>query len=251
MSPLPAPLAICSRQLVSSSGSCPFYAQVPNTSPVAEVKNASVSHAASFHADAAAAETEGAESSEPQTDPTVANAGLTEINDGSAVALTNGHTTEAPASDVVPTNADVADGAANAAGESQWDTSADQANDMALSQEWVDVKRESSEIETGATAPPAAAGNSQSWADDHPEPHEVAAASADTNDGFHQVQRNRGNREGGFRGGRGDRGGYRGRGGRGDGRGRGRGRGGDRGDRGGRGGMPSRPRPAPPVANAA
>lgn len=248
MSRLPAPLAICSRQLVSRSASCFFSAYVPNTAPVAEVKNASVSHAAAFHADAAATETEGAESSEPQTDPTIANAGLTEINDGSAVALTNGHTVEAPASDVAPSNADVADSAANAAGESQWDTSADQANDMTLSQEWVDVKREASEVETGATAAPAAPGNSQSWADDHPEPHEVAAASADPNDGFHQVQRNRGNREGGFRGGRGDRGGYRGRGGRGDGRGRGRGRGGDRG---GRGGMPSRPRPAPAAANEA
>ena len=240
---------------------------------VSEVKQASISHAASFlPSDAAASEeTEGADSSEPQTDPTVANAGLTEIDDGSAVALTNGHTAEAPTSETIPSNADVADSAANAAGESQWDTSAEQVNDMAMSQEWVDVKisREPSETETAPTAAapaasdaPAAPGNSQSWADDHPEPHEVAAAS-DPNDGFHQVQRNRGNREGGFRGGRGDRGdrsGYRGR--RGGpprehqpsgnprpARGRGWGRGERGGERGGRGGPSRGPRPAAPAGN--
>jgi hypothetical protein len=146
--------------------------------------------------------------------------------------MTNGHN----APEVTATisgahgNTDVADDAANAAGESQWDTG----NEMTTSQEWVDVKvpREPGETETGITATPAAPSNTQSWADDHPETAEAAPAAA-ADDGFQSVQgRNRGNREGGHRG----RGGYRGRGGfRGEGRGRG-GRGGPR------GGMPSRPR---------
>jgi len=185
--------------------------------------------------DAEAVETK--EEEEAEADPTVANAGLTEIEDGSATALTNGHAEPSTTDSAVRSNADVADSAANAAGESQWDTG----NDMTMSQEWVEVKAEPSETEAGATATPAPPANTQSWADDHPEAHEVPAATAtDANDGFHQVQRNRGNREGGFRGGRGDRGGYRGRGYRGDGRGRGRGRGSGGGERGG--GNPSRPR---------
>ena len=73
---------------------------------------------------------------------------------------------------------------------------------MSASQEWVDVKipREPSETETGIAATPAAPHNTQSWADDHPETAEAApAASAD--DGFQSVPgRNRGNREGGYRG---------------------------------------------------
>ncbi|KAK0748505.1 hypothetical protein B0T21DRAFT_407019 [Apiosordaria backusii] len=171
-----------------------------------------------------------------ETDPTVANAGLTEVDDGSAVALTNGHAQDtSSASGGVPSNADVTDSAANAAGESQWDTG----NTISDSQEWVSVNvpRDLSETDTGATATPAqpsAPANNQSWADDHPE---TAEAAAPADDGFHQVQgRNRGSRDGGHRG----RGGFRGRGGgfRGDGRGRGRGRGDER------RGFPSRPRRA-------
>ncbi|KAM7193367.1 hypothetical protein V8F20_008417 [Naviculisporaceae sp. PSN 640] len=180
------------------------------------------------------------ETKEPvQTDPTVANASLTEIQEGSDVALANGHSEEPVATTSIPTT-DVADNAANAAGESQWDT----ANDLTISQEWVDVKAPQEPTETEpaaeaepaaepapeatAEATPAAPANNQSWADDHPEPAE-AGTSTDANDGFHQVQRNRGgNRDGGYRGrGRG-RGGFRV-----DGRGRGRG---------GQRGVPSRPR---------
>ncbi|KAK4640197.1 hypothetical protein QC761_604870 [Podospora bellae-mahoneyi] len=170
-----------------------------------------------------------------ETDPTVANAGLTEVDDGSAVALTNGHGQDASSvSGGAPGNADVADSAANAAGENQWDTG----NTISDSQEWVSVNvpRDLSETETGAAATPAqptAPVTNQSWADEHPETAAEATTPAD--DGFHQVpSRSRGSRDGGHRG----RGGFRGRGGgfRGDGRGRGRGRGGDR------GGLPSRPR---------
>lgn len=207
----------------------------------AQVKQASIANAAAplaGEAVEAAEPTTETETTEPEVeaaeakeDPSVANAGLTEIDDGSAVALTNGHAPETSATETVSSNADVADSAANAAAQSQqWDATTTP-NDLSMSQEWVDVKipRENSEVEKEPTA-------SQSWADDHPETSETpVAAATEGNDGFHQVQRNRGNREGSFRGGRGDRGGYRGRGGRG-GEGRGRGRGGQR------GGMPSRPR---------
>ncbi|KAK3941715.1 hypothetical protein QBC46DRAFT_381810 [Diplogelasinospora grovesii] len=211
----------------------------------AQVKQASVAYVALnlYSTDEApeTTESEAVESEEqPQTDPTVANAGLTEIDDGSAVQLTNGHTPEEQSPvDGAPANADVNDSAANAAGESQYDAGA---NDMSTSQEWVDVKvpRDPSETETGVIATPAAPSNTNSWADETAaETPAGGAAPADPNDGFHQVQRNRGTREGGYRGRGGDRGGYRGRGGfRGDGRGRGRGRGGPRGGgpRGGRGG---------------
>ncbi|KAK4152899.1 hypothetical protein C8A00DRAFT_15842 [Chaetomidium leptoderma] len=203
-----------------------------------QVKQAAIAHAAPFTQTETASQSTDTEAAveskqEPGTDLTVANAGLTEVDDGSATALTNGHPQEASSSNAAPSNTGVADDAANAAGESQWDTG----NEMSTSQEWVDVRipREPSETETGITATPAAPSNTQSWADDHPE-NEAATPAAAADDGFQSVPgRNRGNREGGHRG----RGGYRGRGGfRGEGRGRGRG-----GPRGGpRGGMPQRPR---------
>ncbi|KAI1425606.1 hypothetical protein F5Y12DRAFT_362873 [Xylaria sp. FL1777] len=165
-----------------------------------------------------------------ETDPTVAHAGLTEIDTtGATEPLTNGHTEPEPQSGV-PANADVTDNAANAAAGSEWD--GNNTMSSSITQEgWVEVPRNPAETETGLTATPAAASNVQSWADDQPENPPEAPASTDANDGFHQVQRNRPrghDREGGWRGrGRGDhRGGHRGghhegRGGRGRGRGRG------------------------------
>ncbi|KAJ9161009.1 Transcription factor CBF NF-Y histone domain-containing protein [Coniochaeta hoffmannii] len=178
----------------------------------------------------------------PVSDPTIAHAGLTEIDEGSTKPFANGHSEEAPTA--VTSAADVADNAANAAAENQWDAD-NSANNLAESQEWVNIPRDPAETETGVAATPAAPANTQSWADDHPEPTaETAAPAAPEGDGFQAVHRHRGrgDREGSFqgrgggRGGRGgERGGYRGRGGfRGD--GRGRGRGGERGAYRGRGG---------------
>ncbi|KAK7413205.1 hypothetical protein QQX98_007929 [Neonectria punicea] len=172
---------------------------------------------------------------EAVSDPTIANASATEIEAGES-ALSNGPTAEAPSNGI--SNANVADDAANAVAESHWDT-ANNTNEMSMSQEWVDVKAEAE------ATPPAATANTQSWADDHPEQvPESVTAPADPNDGFHQVQRNKPRNEregGGSHRGRG-RGEWRGRGGyRGEGRGRGgRGNRGDRGDRGA--GGPPRPR---------
>ncbi|KAH8883897.1 hypothetical protein GQ53DRAFT_830340 [Thozetella sp. PMI_491] len=198
----------------------------PLQTTFAQIKSIAVAHSAALFPDAPA-ELDASEVKDVQTDPTVAHAGLTEIDDGTTAALINGHSEEATAS--APANASVADSAANAAGESQWDTGNEAGNDLAESQEWVEVK--TTDVETpSAAAPPA----NQSWADDHPEtPTETPAPAApvDPNDGFQSVQRNRGNRDVPHRG-RG-RGGYRGRGDfRGDGRGRGRG--------GQRGGVPHR-----------
>lgn len=111
------------------------------------------------------------------------------------------------------------------------------------------MPRYPAETETGVAATPAAPANTQSWADDHPEPAAEAAPAAPEGDGFQAVHRHRGrgDREGSFhgRGGRGgERGGYRGRGGfRGEGRGGG-GRGGERGGYRGRGGPRRRGAPA-------
>ncbi|KAL7798241.1 hypothetical protein V8C37DRAFT_369210 [Trichoderma ceciliae] len=165
------------------------------------------------------------------SDPTIANEAATEIDAGDGL-LTNGHghAEVEPASNGLA-NADVADEAANEVAESHWDTSN---HDISISQEWVDVAipRESAEPEGSAEAITPDA-KKQSWADDHPDPVAAEATSAppDANDGFHQVQRNRGRQDREGSGGRGrGRGEWRGRGGyRGDGRGRGRGRG----DRGG------------------
>ncbi|KAI1412281.1 hypothetical protein F5Y13DRAFT_45608 [Hypoxylon sp. FL1857] len=206
----------------------------------AQVKAVAEAHAAQFAAAEAAAAAELAEASLETTavngtDPTVAHAGLTEIDTtGATVQLTNGHTESTPVSGV-PENADVGDNAANAAAESQWDAN----NDLSASgsQDWVQVPRDPTETENGLSATPATTGNVQSWAEDaqnHAETQPEPRAPTEANDGFHQVQRNRprGDREGGWRGrGRGDyRGGYRGHG-EGRGRGRGRGRGGNRGGR--------------------
>lgn len=117
-----------------------------------------------------------------QSDPTIIHAGLTEIDAGTDKPLTNGHVHE-PSHEhetVIP-NTDAADDAANAVAESQWDK--DATNDLATSQEWVEVQKPAEAVEaaepaeavetTQAEAVPevtTAAPTSQSWADDHPEP---------------------------------------------------------------------------------
>ncbi|KAI6550395.1 hypothetical protein MCOR03_009470 [Pyricularia oryzae] len=214
-----------------SSEKAKSVASEPLEATFAQIKQAAVAHAVPLYTEGAAAETE---TTEPATDPTIANAGLTEIDAGADIVITNGHSAEASAESAntgAPANADVGEGAANAAADSQWD--AGNAS-MSASQEWVEVPREPAETDNGLNATPAAPANTQSWADDAADhAAEAPAVPADPNDGFQSVQgrnRGRGDREGGNWRGRGN---YRGnRGFRGDGRGRGRGRG-----RGGNGGQ--------------
>ncbi|KAE8446419.1 hypothetical protein EG329_012024 [Mollisiaceae sp. DMI_Dod_QoI] len=164
-----------------------------------------------------------------QSDPTIANAGMTELDAPATTALTNGHTEPTWENQGIPQNSGFGEGAANAAAEANWDHS----NDLSTSQEWVEVPRDATETDTGVTATPAAPSNVQSWADDQPDsPSEPITSPPNPNDGFQEIQRNRGGR-GNYRGNRGRGDGYnRGRGGfRGDGYRGGRGRGGPRGGR--------------------
>ncbi|KAI9647295.1 hypothetical protein NHQ30_003678 [Ciborinia camelliae] len=155
-----------------------------------------------------------------QSDPTIANAGLTEIDDPVTSALTNGH--QEPSFEEahgIPQNSAFGE-AGNAAAEANWDNN----NELSTSQEWVEVPREAAETETGVAATPAAAANTQSWADEQPDSpgSKTPTPPVSSNDGFHEVSR-RGRGEYRGRGGRG-RGGFRN-----DGQFRGRGRGGPRG----------------------
>lgn len=107
----------------------------------------------------------------PETDPTIAHAGLTEIDSTGATApMTNGHGhTESTPHSGLTTSGDISDNAANAAGESQWDTPTNDLSGSITQEDWVKVPRDPAETDTGLTATPAAAGPVQSWADDQPE----------------------------------------------------------------------------------
>lgn len=177
---------------------------------------------------------------EISTDPTIANAGMTELEDTMAFQKADG-----PAeSDTIapPEQSSISADAANAAAERSWDPQASMTSDSPSGEGWVEVPRDSAETDTGAAATSVALHNSTSWAE---EVNADAAAEEKTtgeNDGFEQVvhHQNRGR-------GRGQRGDFRGRGRGGDHRGRGRGdrergdgdrRGGGRGrGRGGEGGF--------------
>lgn len=171
------------------------------------------------------------EAHETISDPTITNAGLTELDAG-ATDITKTAEDEKSAA---PAASSTEPEAANAAAEEQWDKQPT-AGDDPLSESFEMIPRDPAETETPHVAAPVT--STQSWADDTPEP---AATSAPANDGFSEVHHNRGGRgRGGHPGG--DRGGYRGRGRggpRGDFRGgRGRGRGEFRGSRGGFRGAP-------------
>jgi len=179
-------------------------------------------------------EEEEVEETEPeaaiQTDPTAANARLTELED-TTIIQTN--TPEPTDGFTAPEQTSTAAEAANVVAEASWDPQASIITDnSATAEEWVQVQRDPAETDTGVAATPAAIHGENSWAE------EVGAAAEEKakpeNDGFEQVRRDRGRGRG--RGGRGDFRGGRGRGPRGDGyRGRGGaprgGRGAPRGDK--------------------
>ena len=166
-----------------------------------------------------------------ETDPTVMYAGLTEI-DAETDPKINGINSHVD-TPTVPDASNIDAGAANAAGEANWEAKMS-ASAASGPDGWVEVPRDPAETDTGIAATPAATTNSQSWAEDVPAELVAAPATSGGNDGFHEVHHNRGRGRGGFQGeGRGN---FRGRGGfRGDRGGEGghRGRGGFRGDRGG------------------
>lgn len=142
-----------------------------------QVKDASTAHARTFAAEAEAEVDTSLESAESapvqsadsiETDPTVAYAGLTELDTGASAAPANGHAGSTPATGI-PASADVGDDAANAAAESQWDPASNDLSASVTQEDWVKVPRDPTETDTGLDATPAAAGPVQSWADDQPE----------------------------------------------------------------------------------
>ena len=204
-------------------------------------------------AEATAIEADNGEASATVTDPTVAHAGLTELEDtDSAPTALNG----VPEAEHMtgPEQSSVTAEAANAVAENNWDAQASVlTNESGAGEGWVEVPRDPGETDTGLTATPAAMHGGNSWAEEVTEVTETEEKAAAENDGFEQVvhhgNRDRGRGRGrssefrargrgdGFRGGRGrgDRG-DRGDGGeRRGGRGRGRGDGFRSGNRGGRG----------------
>lgn len=167
-----------------------------------------------------------------ETDPTIANASLTELEDTTAVPMPSESVAKEESPSVVPeqTLATV-DSAANAAAENAWNPEASTITDNTQSgEDWVQVPRDPAETETGSIVPTVQQSTSN-WADEAgAAAEEIEATPQPENDGFSEVRRDRGGRgRGGSRGGRGGDGRGRGRG-RGEYRGRGRGnRGGQRG----------------------
>ncbi len=153
---------------------------------------------------------------EVSTDPTIANAGRTELEDTMTYQKTDEPTeadTRAP-----PEQSSTTADAANAVAARSWDPQASMTSDSPSGEGWVEVPRDPAETDTGVAATPIALHNSTSWAE---EVNADAAAEQKTtgeNEGFEQVihHQNRGR-------GRGQRGDFRGRGRGGDQRGRGRG----------------------------
>ncbi|GAM83626.1 hypothetical protein ANO11243_016140 [Dothideomycetidae sp. 11243] len=157
------------------------------------------------------------------SDPTITNAGLTELGIQQSA-------TEAPVStdSGLPAQLSAGDESANKAAGRTWDNAGPSAGPEGSEESFEMVPRDPTETETPHA--PAAVAQTNSWADDSAEAAANAAATSattpapvDNNDGFHEVQ----GRRGGHRGHRGD----------GEGRGRGRGRGGFRGGDRGRGGF--------------
>ncbi|CAG8906935.1 unnamed protein product [Penicillium egyptiacum] len=162
---------------------------------------------------------EATQATDPTTDPTVANAGLTELQDTSLGAQAEPAASQADQL-APPTQTLVSDGG-NSIAEQTWAPTSDE------SSEWVKLPRNPDETDTGLQATPASADaglNNASVGADVSTQGEIAAKSG-------------GRRRHGQRGGRGRNDAKRageGRGGEGRG-GEGRGRGGRRGGRGGRG----------------
>ncbi|GAD94499.1 conserved hypothetical protein [Paecilomyces variotii No. 5] len=208
-----------------------------------EVSYGKVKQASEEYAPVEGAWTEEAPAAETTaaSDPTLANAGATELQDSSvAVQSVNSNGFADPgasqpeqASAVPPQT--IAEDGANAQAHS-WDPQASDALAASTNADgWVEVPRDPTETDTGIQNTPAAAHGSNNWAEDVPKKN--AAPVKAEGDGFEPVvhhQRQPSQRGRGRGRGRGD--GFRGRGGRGEFRGRGRGRGEFRGGR-GRGGF--------------
>lgn len=176
---------------------------------------------------------------ETSSDPTILNAGLTELED--FAITTNGETTvneSGPVTDV----ASIDSGAANEVAEAHWDLKLTQSIVSGPDGfEMIDHPSNAAVHQNGVNPATAPATGTSSWAEDVPTDVPVIPSATPADDGFHEVSHHRAARGRGSHGGQGEWRGSRGGRGRGDGRGRsgsrgdgrGRGRGGPhRGDRG-------------------
>lgn len=187
------------------------------------------------------------------SDPTLANAAYTELQDGplgAGATATNEIDTSAHAAEVPPPAQTLVSDAANPVAEASWEqNAAGSLESSANGDGWVEVPRDPAETETGLQATPASVdtglknnptvAETSGQSDEH-----VSVPKAQGGDGFEPVvhhQRQPSGRGRG-RGGRGRGDGFRGRG-RGDFRGRARGRGGR-----GRGGPNGAPAATPAAA---
>ncbi|KAL9578105.1 MAG: hypothetical protein Q9212_005936 [Teloschistes hypoglaucus] len=130
-----------------------------------------------------------AEDSQPSTDPTVAHAGLTEL-DTSTEPTSNGvaHHVDTPS---VPEASNIDAGAANAAAsDPNWEAKLS-ASAEAGPDGWVQVPRDPAETDTGTDATPAAMTSTQSWAEDVPSEAQGGPPASDApgpdSDGFNQA----------------------------------------------------------------
>lgn len=175
---------------------------------------------------------------EPATDPTVANAGLTELQDTSLTSATEAPTNGTAPPERPPSQA-VVGNAANPLAQASWENQAPATLSASTTAEgWVEVKNPEQDVgqpDSSAEAVPSFSQESGSWAQDIPAPTPATNGSGEDFEPVvhhhHQRQgsgrgrgfRSRGRGGDGFRG----RGAYRGRGGRPSGEYRGaRGRGG-------------------------
>ncbi|KAL8679985.1 MAG: hypothetical protein Q9186_003801 [Xanthomendoza sp. 1 TL-2023] len=119
------------------------------------------------------------------TDPTVAHAGMTEL-DTTAEPLSNGvsHHVDTPS---VPDASNIDAGAANAAAaDPSWEAKLSESTQSGPDG-WVEVARDPTETETGTAATPAAMNSTQSWAEDVPvEAHSNTNPEA-SSDGFNEM----------------------------------------------------------------
>ncbi|OJD25495.1 hypothetical protein ACJ73_03131 [Blastomyces percursus] len=237
--------------------------------PYSRVKQASLEYippaTEGWTEEAQAAESASAAETNAATDPTIANAGMTELHDPSLATqqststTTNGFSSGTPHPEEissVPSQSAVNNEAANPIAQLKWDNQGSNMSASTTAEGWVEVEKADVEgTSTAATTQgaPSTLLTSGSWAEDITVQISTGGATPEPNDGFkpvvsHHTRQNSG-RGRGFRGRGGPRGeGFRGRGGfrgdRGEYRGRGRGRGGEyRGP--GRGGYNNAQEPPP------
>jgi hypothetical protein len=168
------------------------------------------------------------------SDPTIVNAGLTELNDPTTAEIRNSTNSSANDNGSAPGATSIGAEASNAAADSQWDPTKPGSQEDQLGESYEIIPRDTAEVDnvpqtTGTTANQSWSDEvaaESSWADSQPGQSDLNGSGSAADGAFQEVTHHRGGRRGGVRGGdrgRGGRGG--GRGFRGDGRGRGRGRG--------------------------